>query len=38
MNTIVERAKDHLVAFIKTAFVSTLAKRLKRLAPRAVGA
>jgi transposase len=32
LNTIVERTKEHLVAFIEIAFVSILARRLKRLA------
>lgn len=31
MNTIVERTKEHLVAFVETTFVSILARRLKRL-------
>ena len=38
LNTIVERTKEHLVAFVEIAFVSILARRLKRLAPQAVGA
>ena len=32
LNTIFERTKEHLVAFIEIAFVSILARRLKRLA------
>jgi hypothetical protein len=31
LNTIVERTKEHLVAFIEIVFVSILARRLKRL-------
>jgi hypothetical protein len=31
LNTIFERSKDHLVAFVAIAFTSTLARRLKRL-------
>jgi len=31
LNTIVERTAEHLVAFIEIAFVSILARRLKRL-------
>ena len=31
MNTIVERTKEHLVAFVEITFVSILARRLKRL-------
>ena len=30
-HTIFERTKEHLVAFIEIAFVSILARRLKRL-------
>jgi hypothetical protein len=32
LNTIFERTKEHLVAFIEIAFVSILSRRLKRLA------
>ena len=32
LNTIFDRTKEHLVAFIEIAFVSILARRLKRLA------
>ena len=32
LNTIFERTKEHLVAFIEIAFVSILARRIKRLA------
>jgi transposase len=32
LNTIFERTKEHLVAFVQIAFVSILARRLKRLA------
>jgi hypothetical protein len=31
LNTIFERAKEHLVAFVEIAFISILARRLKRL-------
>ena len=31
LNTIVERSKEHLIAFVAIAFVSILARRLKRL-------
>jgi len=31
LNTIFEWTKEHLVAFVEIAFVSILAKRLKRL-------
>jgi len=33
LNTIFDRTKDHLIAFIEIAFVSILSRRLKRLAP-----
>jgi hypothetical protein len=36
LNTIVERTKEHLIAFIAIAFVSILARRLKRLVTEAV--
>ncbi len=32
LNTIFERSKDHLIAFVAIAFISILARRLKRLA------
>jgi hypothetical protein len=32
LNTIFDQTKEHLVAFIEIAFVSILARRLKRLA------
>ncbi|PWC53799.1 hypothetical protein TSH7_31895 [Azospirillum sp. TSH7] len=38
LNTIVERTKGHLVAFVEIAFISVLSRRLKRLTPQAVGA
>ena len=31
LNTIVERSKEHLIAFVAIAFISILARRLKRL-------
>jgi len=37
-NTIVERTKEHLVAFIEIAFVSILSRRLKRLVAQAAPA
>jgi len=36
LNTIVERTKEHLLAFIQTAFISILSRRLKRLVPQEV--
>ncbi|MCW2240622.1 IS5 family transposase [Azospirillum canadense] len=38
LNIIVERTKEHLVAFVEIAFVSILARRLKRLTAHAVSA
>lgn len=38
LNTIVERTKGHLVAFVEIAFISVLSRRLKRLTPQVVGA
>ena len=38
LNTIFERTKEHLVAFVTIAFVSILARRLKRLVGQEVGA
>jgi hypothetical protein len=32
LNTVFERTKEHLIAFIEIAFVSILSRRLKRLA------
>jgi hypothetical protein len=32
LNIIFERSKDHLIAFVAIAFISILARRLKRLA------
>jgi hypothetical protein len=37
-HTIFERTKEHLVAFIEIAFVSILARRLKRLVVEEVSA
>jgi hypothetical protein len=31
LNTIFERSKEHLIAFVAIAFISMLARRLKRL-------
>jgi len=31
LNTIFERSKEHLIAFVEIAFISILARRLKRL-------
>ena len=36
LNTIVERTKEHLVAFVQIAFISILSRRLQRLAPQKV--
>ncbi|HYF89581.1 hypothetical protein [Azospirillum sp.] len=33
LNTIVERTKEHLVAFVQIAFISILSRRLQRLIP-----
>jgi hypothetical protein len=38
LNTIVERTKEHLIAFVEIAFVSILARRLKRLTHQEVSA
>jgi transposase len=38
LNTIFERTKEHLVAFVEIAFISILARRLKRLASEDVSA
>ena len=38
LNTIVERTKEHLVAFVEIAFVSILSRRLKRLVTQAAPA
>jgi len=38
LNTIVERTKEHLIAFVRIAFISILARRLKRLVPQEVSA
>ena len=38
LNTIVERTKEHLLAFVQIAFVSILSRRINRLTPQAVGA
>ncbi|MBK1842703.1 hypothetical protein JHL17_35450 [Azospirillum sp. YIM B02556] len=38
LNTIVERTKDHLVAFGQIAVISILSRRLKRLVPQDVSA
>ncbi|CAO3428349.1 hypothetical protein [Azospirillum endophyticum] len=38
MNVIVERSKEHLVAFVQIAFISILSRRLKRLIPQEVSA
>jgi transposase len=38
LNTIVERTKEHLLAFVEIAFISILSRRLKRLAPQEVSA
>ncbi|MCW2241772.1 IS5 family transposase [Azospirillum canadense] len=38
LNTLVERTKEHLLAFVQIAFVSILSRRLQRLAPQKVSA
>jgi hypothetical protein len=38
LNTIFDRTKDHLVAFVQIAFVSILSRRLKRLLTEEVSA
>ncbi|HYG84842.1 MAG TPA: hypothetical protein VD978_01135 [Azospirillum sp.] len=38
LNTIVERTKEHLVAFVEIAFIAILARRHKRLALQKAGA
>lgn len=38
LNTIVERTKEHLVAFVEIDFISILSRRLQRLAPKQVSA
>jgi transposase len=38
LNTIFERSKDHLIAFVAIAFISILARRLKRLVTVDMGA
>ena len=38
LNTIFERTKEHLVAFIEIAFVSILSRRLERLTTEKISA
>jgi hypothetical protein len=38
LNTIFERSKDHLIAFVAIAFISTLSRRLRRLVAEEAGA
>jgi len=38
LNTVVERTKEHLIAFVEIAFISILSRRLKRLTTLAVSA
>jgi hypothetical protein len=38
LNTIFERSTDHLVAFVAIAFISILARRLKRIVAEDVSA
>jgi len=38
LNTIVERTKEHLIAFVQITFISILSRRLQRLAPQEVSA
>ena len=38
LNTIFERSKDHLIAFVAIAFISILSRRLKRLVAEEISA
>jgi transposase len=38
LNTLFERSKEHLIAFVVIAFISILARRLKRLVPQDLSA
>lgn len=38
LNSVVERTKEHFVAFVEIAFISILSRRLKRLVPQEVSA
>jgi hypothetical protein len=38
LNTIFERSKEHLIAFVAITFISILARRLKRLVTEALSA
>jgi hypothetical protein len=38
LNTIFERSKEYLIAFVAIAFISILARRLKRLVPEELSA
>jgi hypothetical protein len=38
LNTIFERSKDHLIAFVPISFISILSRRLKRLVVEALSA
>jgi hypothetical protein len=38
LNTIVERSKEHLSAFVAIAFISILSRRLKRLVAEEISA
>jgi len=38
LNTIFERSKEHLIAFVAISFISILARRLKRLVTEALSA
>jgi putative transposase len=38
LNTIFERTKDHLVAFVEIAFISILSRRLARLTTEEISA
>jgi hypothetical protein len=37
LNTIFERSKEHLIAFVSIAFISILSRRLKRLVAEELG-
>jgi hypothetical protein len=38
LNTIFDRSKEHLIAFVEIAFISILSRRLKRLVVEELGA
>jgi hypothetical protein len=38
LNTIFERSKEHLIAFVAIAFISILSRRMRRLVPKELSA